>query len=665
MKKILIIFLVLFFFSFVVYAEQTNYKTYSQLVRSFKQLAATNSLSFKKIGKSYSGKNIYVLKIGNDTNPAVFVGANISGFDIPASESALLLSKYLIAKFKSNDKKYKDRCFYIIPSLNPELYNEYFKKPLFKNPYNLNPTDNDGDGLIDEDPPEDLNKDGFITIMRVKAVDGRYIEDKGFPYKLRKADPVKGERGIYKYYTEGIDNDGDGKFNEDGIGGVKINNNFPFLFKYNNKLSGLYPVSEKTTKAILDFILKHKNIELAYIIDKTNNLIKLPELGRTAKLGDAKVKVPKRFGKFLGIDTNKKYTLKELVKIINEMGLGGGMKVTESMVASFLGVSPPASIDADDYKYYKALSEEYKKIAKKDKINIKRESKREEDGSLIKWFYFNAGIMAIGVDTWALPKPTENKKSSGLTLEKLKKMSSEEFLKLDDKVLKDFFKQFKFPPQFNIKMIKGMIKSGRVTPKKMVGFIEKYKSKKKSSESSGNKTLKNYIENILKGRGVIKWQKFNHPQLGEVEIGGIVPFVEDIPPYSKVKENSKLINDTFDLLLKKLPNIKFEGLKIKKEKTGAYRVSFFIVNEGYLPFYFNMAKRNKYSMPILISLNLPKDSILVEGKKLVKADSIGGLGSYKKVEYLIIPGKHKKIKVKISNERIKDIVKTIDLGGVK
>ncbi len=664
-KTAIIIFLFSLFFSFRVYADQGDYKNYTRLINSFKQLTNAKDISIASIGESDSGKKLYVFKIGNDKLPAVFIGANISGFDMASSESSLNLAKYIIEKIKDKDKNYTNKCFYIIPVLNPDLYSVYFKKPLEYRVKNYTPKDDDGDGLIDEDPPEDLNKDGYITIMRVKAVDGKYIEDKGFPCKLKKANPVKGERGIYKFYIEGIDNDGDGKYNEDPKGGVIINNNFPVLFKYNKKSSGLYPVSEKTTKTILDFILNHKNILLAYIIDRTNNMIKLPELGRTSKLGDTKVKIPKGFGKFLGLDTTKKYALKELVKILKELGIGRGMNLTEEMVASFLGVVPPASVDAHDYKYYKQLSKEYKKLAKKDKVNIKRVVKGEKDGSLIKWFYFNTGILSIGVDIWSLPKAVNIKKKTGLTLEKLKKMSSEEFLKIDDKVLEQFFKKMNVPQSFNIQIVKNMVKSGRITPEKMAGSMEKYSSKASEKGESKNQNLKNYMEKELNGEGAIKWKEFNHPQLGKVEIGGIIPFVETIPRYDKLKKNEKLIEDFFNLLVAKTPEIKIEGIKIIKQKTGVYKVKFYIVNEGYLPFYLNMGKRNKYSMPILVKLELPKDSILIEGKKINRISDIGGIGSAREINYLILSGKNRKIKIKVHHKKITDIVRTFDLGGVK
>ncbi len=665
MKKGLIVFLIILLIPFMAKSFYNDYKTYGKLISSFKLISSSGRAKLKVLGKTDSGKKIYVLVIGNENFPAVFIGANISGYDLAASESSFKLSKFILNRVKEGDKLYMKKCFYIVPVLNPDLYSIMFEKPLEKRVKNFIPQDDDGDGLVDEDPPEDLNGDGYITMMRVKAVDGRYVEDKGFPYILKKANPVKEERGVYKYYFEGIDNDGDGKYNEDSKGGVIINNNFPPLFKYYKKSSGIFPVSEKTTKSIVEFIINHKNIELAYIIDRTNNMLKLPEMGRTAKLGDMKVKVPERFGKFLGIDTSKKYTLSELVKILNEAGIARGMKITEQMVASFLGVAPPVSIDSKDYAYYKELSEKYKKLAKKDNINIKRNVKGEEDGSLIKWLYFNTGIPVIGVDVWSLPEPKAEKSSDGLTIEKLKKMTKEDFLKLKDSELEKFMKKFNAPPSFNVKMLKKMVESGRITPEKMASFLEKYKSGSNEKGKTKNKALKNYIEKELKGKGIVKWQKFKHPQLGEVEIGGIVPFVDEIPSVKIADKNSKLITDFFDLLVKKTPDIRVEGLSVKREKSGAYRVKFFLVNESYLPFYLNMAKRNKYSMPILVKAEIPKDSILIEGKKIVKVSDIGGLGSFKEISYLIYPGKNKKIKIKIHHDRIIDIEKTIDLGGAK
>ena len=67
---------------------------------------------------------------------------------------------------------------------------------------NVEQFDDDLDDLIDEDGPEDLNKDNFITQMRVKDPEGQWIPHPTDPRLMRRAEAKKGEKGIYKISSE-------------------------------------------------------------------------------------------------------------------------------------------------------------------------------------------------------------------------------------------------------------------------------------------------------------------------------------------------------------------------------------------------------------------------------------------------------------------------------
>jgi hypothetical protein len=116
----------------------------------------------------------------------------------------------------------------------------------------MRPYDEDGDGKFDEDGPEDIDGDGRIT--------GYYV------YYDNETD------GTFEYqyqFTEGLDNDGDGLINEDRIGGVDINRNYPFHWNdsstdsgWGNDMSdrswpGPEPASENETRALIEFVSKH------------------------------------------------------------------------------------------------------------------------------------------------------------------------------------------------------------------------------------------------------------------------------------------------------------------------------------------------------------------------------------------------------------------------
>ena len=94
------------------------------------------------------------------------------------------------------------------------------------------PTDNDRDGLFDEDGYDDLNNDKNINQMRRKNPDGKYKEDPTDPRRMIHVEP--GEKGEYELLgPEGIDNDGDGLVNEDGPGGYDGNRDWGFNWEPN------------------------------------------------------------------------------------------------------------------------------------------------------------------------------------------------------------------------------------------------------------------------------------------------------------------------------------------------------------------------------------------------------------------------------------------------
>jgi hypothetical protein len=144
----------------------------------------------------------------------------------------------------------------------------------------VRPHDSDHDGLLDEDPPEDLNGDGNITRMRVK-------DDTG-PWKTSPDDPrllvrrKEEEKGEWRVYSEGIDNDRDGQYNEDGIGGLDINRNWPSRWQqeYLQRGAGVYPLSEPETRAVAEFLFSHRNVTGAVNHHMAGNFLYRPPTNR-------------------------------------------------------------------------------------------------------------------------------------------------------------------------------------------------------------------------------------------------------------------------------------------------------------------------------------------------------------------------------------------------
>ncbi|MCK4944310.1 MAG: hypothetical protein KAS65_12080, partial [Candidatus Aminicenantes bacterium] len=191
-----------------------RYHTPDELNQSLKKLANLfpRITKLHKIAISPGGRKVMLLEIGPEVknkrkkNPAILVVANMSGTVPISSEGAMKTIQIVLDKEESRS----DKTWYIFPVGNPDALNRYFSKPLAMNSRNSHPHNDDMDDQLDEDGTEDLDGNGIISMMRVKSPEGKWIPIPGEPRMMKKADWSKGEKGLYKVYVEGIDNDGDG-----------------------------------------------------------------------------------------------------------------------------------------------------------------------------------------------------------------------------------------------------------------------------------------------------------------------------------------------------------------------------------------------------------------------------------------------------------------------
>ena len=150
--------------------------------------------------------------------PAILIVANLEADHVVGSQVALGLIEQVAAR--PGLERRLERCtIYVVPRLNPDGAERVLGRPRGEFRTNLQPLDRDRDGRSGEDGPDDINGDGLVLRMRVKDGKATLVPDSADPRLLRKADPAKGERPVYSEYAEGIDNDRDGKLNEDPPGG--------------------------------------------------------------------------------------------------------------------------------------------------------------------------------------------------------------------------------------------------------------------------------------------------------------------------------------------------------------------------------------------------------------------------------------------------------------
>lgn len=236
-----------------------------------------------EIAKSYEGRPIIQMtltnkKTGKATDkPAAFFEGNRHSGEVTSAESVLWLMNHLLTNYATDPEitKVLDKnTIYLRPINNPDGHNMYIHTAQ-ANRSTVRPFDQDGDGLLDEDSPLDLNGDGNIVRMRYKDPQGDYVIDSR-DASGRSMKFVGAGKGEYKVVSEGLDQDGDGRIGEDGIGGLDLHRNYPENWRPSKEVTGRgwtqngageYPLSEVETRAVVSFLLANPHIYIVNSMD--------------------------------------------------------------------------------------------------------------------------------------------------------------------------------------------------------------------------------------------------------------------------------------------------------------------------------------------------------------------------------------------------------------
>jgi hypothetical protein len=253
----------------------------ARLHQAFPELTKPYSL-----GKSTEGRDLWCLEVtarnvGNpDRKPGMYLDGNIHGNEVQAGEAVAYTAWYLCHQYDRLDRVktlLDNYVFYLVPMTNPDGRDFWLANHdgAMSGRTGSTPIDNDRDGVADEDDCEDLNGDGVVTMMRIKDPQGRYKPHPDYPnHMMVRVKPD--EAGEYTLLGwEGIDNDGDGRVNEDGRGGYDLNRNWAWDWQPQYIQYGAmnYPFSQPECRAVADFAIAHPNIAASQCFHNNGGMI--------------------------------------------------------------------------------------------------------------------------------------------------------------------------------------------------------------------------------------------------------------------------------------------------------------------------------------------------------------------------------------------------------
>jgi hypothetical protein len=244
-------------------------------------------VKLESLGKASEGSEMWLVTVNNPatgapgTKPAMYVDGAIHANEVQGTETVLYLLGYLLRGYGKLEPvtELLDRAtFYLVPMVNPDSRKKWFLEPSTPNYPRTIPVhlDDDRDGAVDEDGYDDLDGDGEITQMRKRVPLGQGT------HRLHPKDPrllvdlEDGELGDWvELGTEGVDNDGDGRINEDTVGYIDPNRTWGYGFEPRYVQSGAsdYPLQIPETRSIALWALEHPEIAAVQSFHNTGRMI--------------------------------------------------------------------------------------------------------------------------------------------------------------------------------------------------------------------------------------------------------------------------------------------------------------------------------------------------------------------------------------------------------
>jgi len=278
-----------------------DYQGYPATAKYLKAVAAAypQITALLEIGQSTMGRPIYVLVVSNmktgttvDANvrlrnpraegvknvtpmkpymgkPGQWICGATHGNEYTGNEVCLYTIDKLVTGYgvdKETTALVDAKTFYICPIVNPDGVFNSLEKGISQR-QNSMMRDDDGDGKVNEDGPDDLNGDGLITQFRYKDPNGTFVVDDVDPRLMVRIRPnEKTEKARWSVVVEDKDNDGDKRRGEDPEAGIDLNRNFPEGWWNDQGFaggSGDYPTSAPESRAVAEFFVSYPNIFMA------------------------------------------------------------------------------------------------------------------------------------------------------------------------------------------------------------------------------------------------------------------------------------------------------------------------------------------------------------------------------------------------------------------
>ncbi len=555
-----------------------GYHNYADLTDELNRLAQSPMAELESLGTTLQGREIWLLTVAVDpsqTKPAILIVGNVDAAHLLGSELALRMAKQFVEQAESDEALrsfLQTYSLYFIPSPTPDATEKNFSNGQREQSGNSVATDDDRDFSVGEDPPVDLDGNGFVTMMRIEDSLGTHRVHPQDARVMIKVDPKKNENATHRLMVESKDHDGDDQFGEDGGDGVNINRNFTFNYEYFGKNAGVNQVSEIETRGLVDFCFGHPNIAVVLSFSNQDNLY---HPWKPSNSGDsARIKT---------------------------------------------------SILTADVPYANFLSDSFKKLhGGKNPPDAESQS-----GSFVEWAYFHYGRWSFASRGWWIPEVKESPATDKAT--ETPPVPAGEPPASDSSVAESSVGDGNKTEET---AAAATAEQTAVAEKKKESNEKQKESSEKRGQDELN-ALRWLASQSIPGFSEWKTVEHPDFKDKMIEVGGFLPFVRSQPPQSLIAELVKPHVDFVVSLGALLPKVEFRDAKVKSLGSNFFEIEVDLVNTAFMPSMSEMGSVNGEAFPIVVQFELPDDVKLIQGERKTLVRKLDGQGGKRSLKWLV------------------------------
>ena len=563
---------------------------HAQLSTELGALAAAHPdlVQRQSIGNSLEGRAIELVRLqgegaGESTaRPAILLVAGLSGPRLYESGVVLEHARRLAAGYGQDEavtRLLDSTTVYLLPRANPDPAEARFATPRAERETSGRDVDNDRDGRLGEDEPQDIDGDGLLNWMRVLDPEGTWIADPTDARALIEADSKKGQRGLWKLYREGRDLDGDELVAEDPAADTILNRSFPAGWDELAPDAGLFPGDEPEALALMDFVVQHPELAMIVVYDGLDNLVK---------------------------DT----------------------KAVADDAPSVKRIPPPGWLQSDA-DLLKEIGARYKKL-----VPQAVEGATEDGGSFQRWCYEHRGLWTLSLRLWDLPKEAPKAGESEAAQDPAAsdgdgQREGEGEGAAEAGSERESVAPAEPPPA-------GEETGAQSEPAAETEAGAKGAAPEQPKPCDDAKQLQWIDASEGEAWRFQDWTPFEHPELGTVEIGGFTPYARLEPPAARGRELADQHYAFFLTLGELLPRVSLVEFESERLGVGLWRVEA-VVESGssLLPLRSRSARRTETVRPARVHLTVPEGAALIAGREQELLRELAGAGGRSEFTWLV------------------------------